>query len=105
MTANRFCPVCEQVDDHPRHDPGGSTDPRIVPHLDCCAERGCPDGSCPITRGAAPAKLRGAELGAHLCSEEHIAKVGPLLEARDAETRHYTDGGPPILLQPVGGAS
>ena len=56
-------------------------------------------------RGAAPAKLRGAELGAHLCSEEHIAKVLPLLEARDAETRHYTDGGPPILLQPVGGAS
>ena len=56
-------------------------------------------------RGAAPAKLRGGELGAHLCSEEHIAKVLPLLEARDAETRHYTDGGPPILLQPVGGAS
>lgn len=32
----RFCDVCGQEDDHPRH-----VSATAVRHLDCCAETGC----------------------------------------------------------------
>lgn len=36
----RFCDVCKQVDDHPRHvNPPNA--PGSTRHLDCCAEAGC----------------------------------------------------------------
>lgn len=43
----RFCPVCSQVDDHPRHQIAGTVD-NVAPHMDCCAQVGCPDGSCDV---------------------------------------------------------
>lgn len=34
----RECPLCHQVDDHPRHP---DADQELDPHLDCCAAAGC----------------------------------------------------------------
>lgn len=61
----RFCDICTQADDHPRHVvvlEDGSTQTR---HLDCCADSGCPDGSCVQVREGAE-DLRGAALLEHL---------------------------------------
>lgn len=93
----RFCPVCEKADDHPRHDPGFG-DPRVVPHMDCCRERGCPDGSCPIvTEGAED--LRGDKLRAHLTNPKTVKAVRKKLDERDEATRNYeaTDGSGPMV--------
>ncbi len=41
----RFCPLCRQSDDHPRHT--RTTEPDdVARHLDCCRAAGCPDGTC-----------------------------------------------------------
>jgi hypothetical protein len=44
---DRYCPVCSQVDDHPRHQIAGTVD-NVAPHMDCCAQVGCPDGTCDV---------------------------------------------------------
>jgi len=83
----RFCPVCAQVDDHPRHD-FWLTDPRVAPHMDCCASQVCPDGSCTIL----VAELKGSKTG----DEFRKAIVGmstavqKKLNDRDADTKHFT---------------
>lgn len=64
----RGCDVCQTTDDHPRHihaNPDGSTFTR---HLDCCAEAGCPDGSCTAIASELDKPLRGAALRKHLKS-------------------------------------
>jgi len=58
----RGCDACGQVDDHPRHvryDPASGNDQ--IRHLDCCAQAGCPDGSCPEIL-ARVGDVRGASL-------------------------------------------
>lgn len=63
----RFCDVCTQADDHPRHVvalPDGTAQTR---HLDCCRDSGCPDGTCGAVTAGAEVK-RGADLLAHLQS-------------------------------------
>lgn len=37
-------------------------------HIDCCAQVGCPDGSCDAIRRTGAEKLRGPKLLAHLTS-------------------------------------
>lgn len=37
----RFCDVCTQVDDHPRHVQSQKGGAPLVRHLDCCAAQGC----------------------------------------------------------------
>lgn len=83
----RFCPVCEQVDDHPRHD-FWLTDPKVAPHLDCCAANGCPDGSCPIIVEMSQGKRRGAEFGEQIGKD--AAKINKALDERDEATRTFT---------------
>ncbi len=82
----RFCPVCETADDHPRHD-FHLTDPRVAPHMDCCADVGCPDGSCPILVRD-KRKRTGDDFRALLVKP--TAATTKLLDARDAATRHFT---------------
>lgn len=49
----RFCPLCKIADDHPRHAVDDGGDPNVSPHMDCCRDAGCPDGTCDIlTKGA-----------------------------------------------------
>lgn len=56
-----------------------------VKHLDCCAQDGCPDGSCSIIHEATSAPsdepLRGQELVQHLTSGE-VDSVGNDLNAQ-----------------------
>ncbi len=63
----RFCPLCQQADDHPRHvltsDPEG-----VARHLDCCRDAGCPDGSCVEILGD-------AKPGVGVKMLDHIQKV------------------------------
>lgn len=54
----RFCDVCKQVDDHPRHVQTGKT-----LHMDCCAAEGC--GTCAGTEVLYGGR-RGQELIDHL---------------------------------------
>ena len=71
MSLIRFCPLCQQADDAPRHAIYGD-DPSVARHMDCCREAGCPDGSCPVvTKGAED--LRNDELRAHLTNPEVVA--------------------------------
>ena len=84
----RFCPVCKTADDHPRHDFFG-TDPNVAPHMDCCAERGCPDGSCDIVTRSKGDKV-GAEFRAQITNPSFSAKTLQLLDERDDATRHFT---------------
>lgn len=38
----RYCDVCKQYDDHPRHTSGNPlTDDWHIRHMDCCAAEGC----------------------------------------------------------------
>lgn len=66
----RFCPACEQVDDHPRHVIEDGGDPKVALHMDCCRARGCPDGTCDIITAGAES-LRGAKLLAHIQGLDH----------------------------------
>lgn len=85
----RFCPVCKQVDDHPRHD-FWLTDPAVAPHLDCCADKGCPDGSCPIIVETSKGKRRGGEFGEQIGKDAE--KIQAALDKRDEATKHFTLG-------------
>lgn len=62
----KFCPVCREADDHPRHviytGVGGVT---AEPHMDCCTSVGCPDKSCEVITTHARG-LRGADLHDHI---------------------------------------
>lgn len=84
----RFCPVCKQADDHPRHDFWG-TDPNVAPHMDCCAARTCPDGSCDIVirdKG----NLSGDAFREQITSEAFAAETQELLDQRDPATASFT---------------
>lgn len=82
----RFCPLCRQADDHPRHEIA-TLPPNTAPHMDCCKAAGCPDGSCDIvTEGAE--KLRGDKFRAHLV--DNGDKHTELLEQRSADVQHFT---------------
>ncbi len=62
----RFCDVCTNADDHPRHGhvlPDGTLQTR---HFDCCRAAGCPDGTCDAWADSGAADLRGADLLAHI---------------------------------------
>lgn len=83
----RFCPVCKQVDDHPRHD-FYLTDPAVAPHLDCCASKGCPDGSCPIIVETSQGSKRGAAFGEQIGKD--VDKIRRALDKRDDATKHFT---------------
>lgn len=91
----RFCPFCEQADDHPRHDYGVGN-PRIQPHMDCCSNHGCPDGSCRVL--VADKVAVGDEFREQLQSEGFRRKVEVLLEERDEATRTYTSAQAAELL-------
>ncbi len=41
----RFCPLCQQADDHPRH-VRANDPPDVARHMDCCRDAGCPEGVC-----------------------------------------------------------
>lgn len=82
----RFCPVCRKVDDHPRHD-FYLTDPAVAPHFQCCAAKGCPDGSCPIIV-AGREDARGEALRKAI--EKDQDKIQKALDARDEQTRTFT---------------
>lgn len=84
----RFCPVCKTADDHPRHDIA-NTDPLVAPHMDCCAEKGCPDGTCNIQVRAKGDKT-GDEFRKQLTSSAFAEKSLKLLEERDHATAFFT---------------
>lgn len=83
----RFCSVCKQADDHPRHDVWG-TDPNVAPHLDCCASVGCPDGSCDVLIRNKGDKV-GEAFAKSLGSASFAEKSAELLDARDDTTRTF----------------
>jgi hypothetical protein len=86
----RFCSICRQADDAPRHDIWG-TDPNVAPHMDCCASVGCPDGSCDVitrTQGEA----RGDEFRAMITAPEFQEETAALLDERDDATRNFRLG-------------
>lgn len=62
----RFCPICRQADDHPRHVVFDDKGADVARHMDCCAEAGCPDGTCVALRAGVPAEVVGAEFLAHI---------------------------------------
>jgi hypothetical protein len=72
MAETRPCDVCGQVDDHPRHivhveekHPITGQDLSLMRHMDCCAQAGCPDGSCDVIVDHAKGK-QGEQLRAHV---------------------------------------
>lgn len=74
----RFCTLCKQADDHPRHDIWG-TDPNVAPHMDCCASNGCPDGSCDlVTRSKGDKK--GNEFREQITAAAFVRKTEELKE-------------------------
>ncbi len=87
----RFCTICKQADDHPRHDIWG-TDPNVAPHMDCCASVGCPDGTCPILIRA-KADKRGDDFRAQIAAPQFQTKSAALLDERDEATRTFTFDG------------
>lgn len=97
----RFCPLCKQADDHPRHT-FANTPNDIAPHLDCCKAAGCPDGMCDITTAGAE-DLRGDKLRAHLIKNGD--KHNKLADERDDTTRHHTFADITHLYGPVGSAT
>lgn len=86
----RFCSICRQADDHPRHDIWG-TDPNVAPHMDCCASRGCPDGSCDVIVGRA-SEVRGEELRSLITDDSFAEETNALLDERDDTTRNFRLG-------------
>lgn len=87
----RFCTVCKQADDHPRHDIWG-TDPNVAPHMDCCSSVGCPDGTCDVVVRSKGEKV-GDAFRAQITGEAFAAKTAELLERRDSATRSFTLAG------------
>jgi hypothetical protein len=82
---DRYCPVCSQVDDHPRHQIAGTVD-NIAPHMDCCASVGCPDGSCDVVT-----RNKGKKTGdafRKLISDEH----GETRKLLAKQARQFTVG-------------
>ena len=59
----RFCDVCEQYDDHPRHVSGNVERGGTIRHMDCCASVGCE--TCTATEQANGGR-RGQDLIDHL---------------------------------------
>lgn len=84
----RFCPVCRKADDHPRHD-FHLTDPAVAPHMACCRDSGCPDGSCDVLLKGADS-LSGQALVAHLTDPKKQDSFAKALDARDDVTRTFT---------------
>ncbi len=82
----RFCPLCQQADDHPRHEIAGTVN-NVAPHMDCCAAFGCPDGSCPVLT-----RDKGRKVGAAFLAQirDNQDETQRLLEERPAEVRHFT---------------
>lgn len=100
MPVTRFCPICRQADDAPRHVIYGD-DPDVARHMDCCRDAGCPDGSCPIVTAGAE-DLRDDELRAYIA--ENAEQIAVALDERDEDTRHFTTDAAtanPIVLQGV----
>lgn len=91
----RFCPVCRQADDHPRHVIWGQ-DPNVARHMDCCREAGCPDGSCDAVLSSVTGEPKGEELREEI--NRHKVAIQRRLEERDEETRHFTLDGEPTEL-------
>lgn len=85
-TDGRFCPVCNAIDDHPRHQIVGTID-KVAPHLDCCASVGCPDGSCDVLVRNKGRKT-GDSFRALLADEAEENER--LLEERPADVAHFT---------------
>lgn len=84
----RFCPICKQADDHPRHDIF-LTDPNVSPHLDCCAAAGCPDGSCDV-KTADQGEKRGDKFREALVKDAE--KIQKALDKRADAVKHFTLG-------------
>ena len=78
----RFCPLCRQVDDHPRHVKSTDPDDGVAEHMDCCRGRGCLDGSCDVVGEMVGVDLRGGELLGAL-----LAAAGHGLQAKAEERR------------------
>lgn len=68
----RFCPLCKQADDHPRHVVVNES-PDVARHLDCCRDAGCPDGTCNVVTDGAEGQT-GADLLGHLTSLGDVSK-------------------------------
>lgn len=69
----RFCDVCKQVDDHPRHvQPLKPPAPQIIRHFDCCAAQGC---EVCIETEQQTGGLRGQALIDHLTEVRAAAKA------------------------------
>lgn len=57
VRAQRECDECHETDDLPHHqvvvqDEGGLR--MVSRHFECCAARGCPDGTCARAQTGAP---------------------------------------------------
>lgn len=59
----RWCDVCKQYDDHPRHAYGNPLAGGFIRHMDCCAAQGCE--TCQATELENEGR-RGQELIDHL---------------------------------------
>ncbi len=82
----KYCPLCYQRDDHPKHEIAGTVN-SVAPHMDCCAAFGCPDGSCPILT-----RDKGRKTGAAFLDliDGQQRESQRLLEERPADVRHFT---------------
>jgi hypothetical protein len=74
----RFCPLCKQADDHPRH-VRGDEDENLARHMDCCAAAGCPDGTCVVIT-ADSGGVTGAAFLDHILSLDHEAVAAKVAE-------------------------
>ena len=96
----RFCPTCQQADDHPRHVIEDGGHPAVAKHMDCCRTDGCPDGTCDVVTAGAEG-LRGADLLAHIEVLDHAQVVAEIAayqaEHPDQVARFRAQGDPTIL--------
>ena len=60
------CDACGITDDHPRHLHLFDMNVSQSLHMDCCRERGCPDGSCDRLVAQGADSLRGRALIKHI---------------------------------------
>jgi hypothetical protein len=70
----QWCEACRQADDHPRHHHVDENNRVVTLHIDCCAEAGCPDGSCDATLKESN-NAHGSDLIAHVESRALSAEA------------------------------
>lgn len=82
----RFCPLCQQADDHPKH-LVINEDANIGRHMDCCAAAGCPDGNCDVVTAEADGAT-GKKMLSHVTQLHQNNDVPALLAEHRAVNPH-----------------